>query len=258
MLFVYGCSKDNNNGPELYSVGGTVEGLIASGLVLQNNNNDELAISKNGNFVFPTELENGSDYDVTIESYPVGQTCYIEDGNGTINGTDITDVNVVCQMSAIAGNCSNGNIVYNHNVSNDYGTFHQGIVITGTVPFTCDEHGVLSGSGTLLITVEGTITGPCELITYSGTADLDVTLTGQFSVAQVSVTLDEIWYVGSPTVSGTLDDLCGDDDGPYEFPLIESTINHSLSFPTIDGYTIESGYSGASGTGTYTWTLYIE
>lgn len=259
-LILICCTKDNNNNddPEKYSIGGTVEGLVESGLVLQNKASDDLSISENGIFTFPTKLEDSSAYEVTIESYPLGQTCYVENASGTIDGADISNVNVVCETAAVAGDCSNGQIVYSHNVSNDYGLFHQGIIVTGTVPFTCDEQGGLSGSGTLLISVEGSITGDCELITYSGTADLNVSLTGQYSIAQVTVNLTETWYVGSPTASGTYDDLCGDNDGPYAFPMIEATNNHTLNFPNIDGYTIESNYEGASGTGTYSWTLNIE
>jgi hypothetical protein len=258
-IVIFSCTKDNNNGddPNKYSIGGTVEGLVGSGLVVQNNNSDDLSISDNGAFTFPARLEDSTTYNVTIETFPVGQTCYVENGSGMVDGENVTNVKLICETPDIVGDCSTGSITYSHNLSNDYGGFHEGIIVTGTVNFTCDEQGKLSGSGTLLITVEGTITEPCSLIEYEGVADLNVTLTGQYSVAQVVFNITETWYVGSPMASGSLTDLCGDNDGPFAYPLIENTIQYTLPFPTIDEYTVTQPYGGASGTGSYNWTLHI-
>ncbi len=256
-IIIISCTKDDtNDDPQKYSIGGTVEGLIESGLVLQNNNSDDLPISENGTFTFPTALDDSSEYNVTIESFPAGQTCYIENGGGMVDGADVTDVSVVCQ-TPIAGDCSNGSIVYSHDLANDYGGFHQDITVSGSVHFTCDDSGNLSGTGTLTITVNGTITNPCMLTTYSGTAPLNVILTGSYSVAQVIVHLNETWYVGSPMASGTATDTCDPDSQPFNYPLIETTIQHTLTFPTVDGHEIEQPYVGAGGSGYYSWALNI-
>ena len=81
-----------------YTVGGTVSGLLGSGLVLQNNNADDLAIGADGDFTFPTPLADGSAYAVTVLTQPGGpeQSCGIAAGNGTISGADISDVEVSC------------------------------------------------------------------------------------------------------------------------------------------------------------------
>ena len=106
---MFSCTKDDNgNDPDKYSIGGTVEGMAGSGLVLQNNGGDDLTITENGNFTFPTALEDSAEYEVTIESFPAGQTCYIENESGMVNGADVTDVNVVCETAAIGGDCSGG------------------------------------------------------------------------------------------------------------------------------------------------------
>ncbi|MBN1598085.1 MAG: hypothetical protein JW894_07305 [Bacteroidales bacterium] len=259
-IIIISCSKDDNNGDssQKYSVGGTVEGLTGSGLVLQNNGTDDLAVSDNGTFTFPARLEDSTTYDVTIESYPVGQTCYVEDGSGLIDGADVTDVRVVCETPPIAGDCSSGSIVYAHDLVNEYGGFRQEIVVSGSISFTCDDEGNLSGSGSLTVTVSGTITTECEITTYSGDAAINVTLTGTYSVAQVMINLSEIWYVGSPMVSGTTEDICDPDVQPFYYPLIETSISFSLPFPTINGHTIEQPYSGEAASGGYSWTLYIE
>ena len=120
LLLFTGCKKDNNNGnAEKYSVGGTVEGLGESGLVLQNNNDDDLAISDNGSFTFPKKLEDSTQYSVTVSEYPTGQACYVENGIGMIDGANITNVRVVCETPAVNGSCEDGSITYDHHFSND-------------------------------------------------------------------------------------------------------------------------------------------
>jgi len=81
-----------------FSVGGTVSGLVGSGLVLQNDNGDVRAITSNGPFTFPTELIDGANYEVTVQSEPTGpnQICEIANGTGTINASDVTNIQVTC------------------------------------------------------------------------------------------------------------------------------------------------------------------
>ena len=255
-FIIISCKKDES-GTNKFSIGGTVEGLVGSGLVLQNNGSDDLPISENGSFTFPTRLYDSTEYDVTIESYPAGQTCYVEDGSGVVDGADVTDVSVVCSTPVNSGNCSNGSIIYSHDLSNDYEGFHQGITVSGTVPFTCDNSGNLSGSGTLSVIVEGTIIATCMETEYSGTATINVTLTGTFSTSEVIIDLDEIWYVGSPVVSGTITNTCESETQPYSYPLLETTAQISLTFPNVSGYTIVQPYLGDAGSGNYSWTLII-
>lgn len=80
-----------------YTVGGTVAGLTGSGLVLRNNGGDDLAISGDGAFVFPTSLASGNDYDVTVAVHPTGpaQSCAVTNAGGTVSGA-VTNVEVNC------------------------------------------------------------------------------------------------------------------------------------------------------------------
>lgn len=84
------CSDDT------YNVGVIVTGLNASGLVLQNNGADSLAISSNGRFNFNTPVASGSAYAATIQSQPAGETCTIANGSGTIISSDVGNVTVAC------------------------------------------------------------------------------------------------------------------------------------------------------------------
>jgi len=78
-----------------YSVGGTVSGLTGT-VVLQNNGGDDLSMTADGPFTFATVVGDGSGYDVTVSGQPVGQTCSVGNGNGTIAGADVTDISVTC------------------------------------------------------------------------------------------------------------------------------------------------------------------
>jgi hypothetical protein len=92
------CSSANNNGGSstpTYTVGGTVTSLNGT-LVLQNNGGDDLTLNANGSFAFSTTQANGTTYSVTVSSQPVGQTCSVTNGSGTINASDVTNVQVTC------------------------------------------------------------------------------------------------------------------------------------------------------------------
>jgi Galactose oxidase, central domain len=85
-----------------FTIGGTVSGVQGSGLVLQDNGGDNLAVSGAGNisFTFATPLAGGVTYAVTILAQPSnpGQTCSVSNGSGTANG-NVTNVQVVCPQT---------------------------------------------------------------------------------------------------------------------------------------------------------------
>ncbi len=85
-----------------YTVGGTVSGLAGSGLVLQNNGGDNLAIAENGSFSFAASLTAGSSYAITVLTQPSSPatTCVVISGSGTITSSNITNVAVSCLVEA--------------------------------------------------------------------------------------------------------------------------------------------------------------
>lgn len=80
-----------------YQVGGTVNGLSGSGLVLRLNGTTDLPVSATGSFVFPTYITNGGSYAVTVGTQPSSpnQVCVVTNGSGSITAT-INDVQVSC------------------------------------------------------------------------------------------------------------------------------------------------------------------
>ena len=81
-----------------YTVGGTVSGMVGSGMVLQNNGGDDRSISADGQFSFNTPLTDGSAYDIKVKTPPTNpsQICSVSDGSGTINGAPVVNVVVSC------------------------------------------------------------------------------------------------------------------------------------------------------------------
>jgi hypothetical protein len=77
-----------------------VSGLTGT-VVLQNNGTDNLSISANGPFTFPTRLGAGATYNVTVLTQPMGKTCAVANGNnvlgpGGYGAMDVTNVTVTC------------------------------------------------------------------------------------------------------------------------------------------------------------------
>ena len=81
-----------------YTVGGTVSGMVGSGMVLQNNGGDDLSISANSSFSFATQLTDGAAYSVTVKTQPTNpsQTCTVSNGSATVNGARVYSVVVNC------------------------------------------------------------------------------------------------------------------------------------------------------------------
>ncbi|MEO8310065.1 MAG: hypothetical protein ABI520_02740 [Caldimonas sp.] len=95
-----------------YAVGGTVTGLIGTGLGLQYNADNVTLpsldqINANGTFVFGasrTSAVTGTVYSVSIANQPTGpaQKCVVVNGSGTVASADIGGVNVVCGTHTVS------------------------------------------------------------------------------------------------------------------------------------------------------------
>jgi N-acetylneuraminic acid mutarotase len=101
-VFGTGCGDDGgsaappDSGSTTYSVGGTITGLTADGLVLENNGGDDLTVDANAtSFVFATKVSAGSPYAVTVHTRPTGEACTVTAGSGTANA-DVHDVSISC------------------------------------------------------------------------------------------------------------------------------------------------------------------
>jgi hypothetical protein len=83
-----------------FTVGGTVSGLTASGLVLANGS-DTVTVPVNAtSFTFPTSVDNASSYAVTVSAQPASLTCSVSSGSGHVPAGNVTTVQVTCSSQA--------------------------------------------------------------------------------------------------------------------------------------------------------------
>lgn len=85
-----------------YTIGGTVSGLSGPGLVLVDNGQDNLAVSANGAFTFPTPVQaDDSAYVVAVFALPSSplQSCVVSSGSG-VALANVTGVQVTCTTIA--------------------------------------------------------------------------------------------------------------------------------------------------------------
>ncbi len=97
-----------------YTVGGTISGLTASGLVLLDNGVDATTISANATqFTMNTGAAYGSAYDITVQTPPTGLVCSVSNGTSTMGAADVASVGIACvsnfsRVYSFAGGSSDG------------------------------------------------------------------------------------------------------------------------------------------------------
>lgn len=164
------------------SIGGTVTGL-SSGLtlVLQNNGADSLTLSGTGSsisFTFATDIAAAKTYNVSVLTQPLGQTCTVASGSGTIAdpAVDITNVAVTCTTtSSVVGTVSGLSTGVAVTLASNGSTLVAG---NGTFAFP----GVLAAGSTYSVTVATQPSGQvCTVLNASGTVVANTS-------AQVTVT----------------------------------------------------------------------
>ena len=92
-----------------YTLGGTLSGLNnGATLVLQGSAGDLLTLTTNSAFTFATPYAPGASYSVTIHTSPVGQSCSVDHGTGTMPASNVTSVAVSCTtLTATTTDCKN-------------------------------------------------------------------------------------------------------------------------------------------------------
>jgi len=123
-----------------FTIGGTVSGLLGSGLTLQNNGGDNLSVNGTGtvNFTFATPLLAGATYAVTILNQPSSpaQNCVIANGSATVSGV-VNNVQISCPQPkfSVGGNVT-GLVVGPGDTMELQDNAGDNLFVTGDVPFT--------------------------------------------------------------------------------------------------------------------------
>jgi uncharacterized delta-60 repeat protein len=83
--------------PPTFTIGGSVDGLQGSGLVLSNLG-APVSVSANGSVTFPGTAVTGQSYEVNVTTQPTSpdQICTVDHGTGQVGVANVTDIAVHC------------------------------------------------------------------------------------------------------------------------------------------------------------------
>ena len=153
-----------------YTVGGSVSGLSGSGLVLQDNGADSLAISANGSFTLATTLAVGASYAVTVKTQPANpaQICTVSEGTGTIGTANVTSVAVSCTTATFTVGGTLSGLTGSGLILEDNGGDDLPVSANGTFTFAA----AVANGGAYTVTVKTQPSNPaqtCSVAHGSGT-----------------------------------------------------------------------------------------
>ncbi len=162
-----------------FTIGGSVSGLIGSGLVLQDNGSDNFPVTGYGNvsFTFATPLSAGSAYAVTVLTQPSNptQTCSAVNATGTVNG-NVNNVQIICtQPGFTIGGSVVGLVIAAGDTMELQNNAGDDLFVTGDVPFkfptSVTNGGIYNVS---LFLPPSSQPQPCSLFNYTGIASGNV------------------------------------------------------------------------------------
>ena len=233
----------------------TVAGLAGSGLILQDNGTDNLAITQNGKSAFATALSSGSAYTVSVATQPSNptQTCTVSSGTGTAVPGSTTPVSVTCTTSTftVGGTISGlggSGLVLQDNGGNDLS------VPAGSTTYVFP--GSIISGGDYSVTILAQPSNPtqtCSIATGAGViggANVSVAVTcvtNQFTVGGAVSGL-AIGAAAGPVLQNNGGASLATANGPFTFPA--SQLSGTAYDVTVQ--TQPSGYfcavGGAAGT----------
>jgi Galactose oxidase, central domain len=211
-----------------YTIGGTISGLVGTGLTLLDNGGDSLTVAANKtSFTFATALDSGATYGVTVTAQPSSpvQNCVVNSGTGTATA-NVTSVSIVCTTvtytigGTVSGLAGSGLVLQDNGGNN--------LTVTGNGPFTFTTQ--LNSITTYSVTVLTQPVSPiqnCVVGAGSGTPTANVT---NVSVACTST------YTVSGTISGlTAKGLVLQDNGGDNLAVTPNQTAFAFLTPVNDG-----------------------
>jgi sugar lactone lactonase YvrE len=183
---VSACGGDDNSVPTFYTIGGSVSGLSGSGLVLTDNDNDPLTVSKSGSFVFSLGVPYDDGYSVAVFSQPIqpAQTCTVTSGSGIVGTADVTNISVTCKT-----NPGNVDGVGALGAAASFGKLTGVVVDAAGHPYVADESG-----GIRKVTETGAVTTLVDKSAVSGESDARAV-----SISQIAIDGSGNLYVADTT-----------------------------------------------------------
>ena len=180
-----------------YTVGGTVSGLVGSGLVLQDNGGDNLTVSSNGVFTFATPVASGGSYAATVLTNPTApwQTCVVASGSGGVTNANVTSVTVTCTTNkytvgaTVAGLAAGDSFVLQDNGADNLTVSSNGAITFATSLASGTNYTVS------ILSTSGAIAQTCTVSGGTG-------MLGGANVTSVAVNCTTNKYTVGGTVSG--------------------------------------------------------
>jgi uncharacterized repeat protein (TIGR03803 family) len=177
-----------------YAISGTVAGLNKGAQVtVLNNEGDPTTIMANGPFSFGTPIADKTEYAVTVQTQPTGQTCTVAAGSGTVGGANVTGVQVTCATDTytisgtVAGLNAGAQVTVLNNAADPTTVMANGSFSFGTP--------ILYNTGFAVTVLTQPIGQTCTVTGGSGTV-------GGVNVTSAQVTCAINTYTISGTVSG--------------------------------------------------------
>jgi hypothetical protein len=207
-----------------YTVGGTISGLTANGLVLANGSDTLNVPSGATSFTMPRAVASGGGYAVTVSSQPSGENCTVTNGSGTVTTSNVANVGVSCSASSnytLSGTISgltSGGLVLANNGSATVGPFSA-----NTISFSFGA--VLTPGSSYAVTVQTTPTGlTCSVANGSGTA-------GAADVSDVKVTCSNLSYSLGGQITGLTANGLSLTDGTETLPVAPNATSFTFNQP---------------------------
>jgi hypothetical protein len=159
-----------------YTIGGTVTGLVAGdSFAIKDNGSDNIFISTNGAFTFPTALPTGSMYAVTVVANPVtptSETCVVTFGTGTVAMGNVTTVDIACTINGYTLSGTVYGLTGGTSLGLQNGASSLSVNGSGTASQTFQLPGLVAPGGTYDVTVASQPAGQvCYVSNPTGTAN---------------------------------------------------------------------------------------
>ena len=239
--------------PQSYTVAGTITGLTAAGLVLQNNGADSLSVDADAaTFQFSAPVAAGGGYSVAAVTQPAGLTCTISHGSGTNVSADVTNVSVACSASAftvggtVTGLTAAGLVLQDNGGDNlavaagassfvfatpvAYGSSYAATVFEQPAGQTCT---VSNATGTANADVTGVMVACSNIVTYTLTPSSGPNGSVAPSVPQIVNAGGSQGFVATPNASYAVSQWLVDgvlaQSGGATFTLSNVTANHTVN-----------------------------
>jgi uncharacterized repeat protein (TIGR03803 family) len=250
-----GCGGGGGGGqtqPATYTVGGSISGLTAGGLILANGSQTVSPAANATSFVFPTQSTSGTSYSVSVQTEPTGQTCTVSSASGTVTTANVTNVVVTCASEAAVlysfGAVPDGAVptagVIQGSDGNFYGTTSKG----GATSATCT---VVGGCGTVFeLTPAGVET---VLYSFTGVGGDGGNPSGVIQGSDgnfygtTSGTVFKLTQAGVETVLHSFTGTGGDGFGPYG-GVIQGSDGNLYGTTSLGGANTAPNFTSGCGT----------